>query len=72
MKKHGFYIISRCKQCETNEENMDHIFVHCPSSKYLWLFLGDCFKRNLDLSEGFEAVFHDAMKDKFSLQIHTL
>ena len=33
-----FFMASRCRLCNAEEETMDHIFVNCHFSKSLWLF----------------------------------
>ena len=72
LKKHGYYVCSRCSLYETEEETMDHIFVQCRFSKALWRFHSDYFKRCLSFLENFEVLFLKTMKEKFSLQIHSL
>ena len=40
LKRRGMTLVNRCFMCEKNEENIDHLLIHCKSAKMLWnLFL---------------------------------
>ena len=69
LKKRGIYITSKCHLCGVREETLDHLFVHCSFSKSIWIFLGDCFKRTLDVLGNFETLILNTMKVKSSPQV---
>ena len=40
LKRRGTTLMNRCFMCEEDEENIDHLLIHCKSVKILWnLFL---------------------------------
>ena len=39
LKKMGFQLASRCPLCKEDEENIDHILLHCPSVWGFWVAL---------------------------------
>ena len=40
LKRRGMTLVNRCFMCKEDEENIDHLLIHCKSAKMLWnLFL---------------------------------
>ena len=39
LKKMGFQLASRCPMCKEDEENIDHLLLHCPSVWGFWAAL---------------------------------
>ena len=39
IKKRGFELASRCPLCSNAEEDLDHLLLHCPSMRGLWVAL---------------------------------
>ena len=40
LKRRGMTLVNRCFMCEDDEENIDHLLIHCKTAKMLWnLFL---------------------------------
>ena len=40
LKRRGMTLVNRCFMCEEDEENIEHLLIHCKSAKMLWnLFL---------------------------------
>ena len=40
LKRRGMILVNRCFMCREEEENIDHLLIHCKSAKMLWnLFL---------------------------------
>ena len=39
LKKRGFQFTSICPLCKEDEENLDHLLLHCPSIWGYWLAL---------------------------------
>ena len=40
LKKRGITLANRCFLCEEEEETIDHMLIHCPTTRMLWdLFL---------------------------------
>ena len=36
LKRSGMTLVNRCFMCKEDEENIDHLLIHCKSAKMLW------------------------------------
>ena len=36
LKRRGMILVNRCFMCDEDEENIDHLMIHCKSAKMLW------------------------------------
>ena len=43
LKRRGMSLVNRCFMCEEDEENIDHLLIHCKRAKMLWTLLLSIF-----------------------------
>ena len=43
LKKRGFHLTSKCPFCEREEEELEHVLIHCPSIWGQWIDLLSTF-----------------------------
>ena len=39
LKRRGFQLANRCPMCKEEEENLEHLFLHCPTIWRFWALL---------------------------------
>ncbi|XP_026378108.1 uncharacterized protein LOC113272494 [Papaver somniferum] len=57
LKKKGWKLANRCILCKSNEETIDHLFIHCPEMYDVWMFFMKEFHRDWVISESATNLF---------------